>query len=165
MEDNEYRDPDQTQQIHRAARRARAIFGEEVAVQARHELELLRREPPAKPISFLPRATRDDIVMYDVAAYVVRWAEEPDTSLPSVRHLVHRLRQAVSDNPIVYPYNQENALPPSPATIKSHQVLRPTDARFHGRAIAARPPPQQQAPTPRPAPRHVPVRIRQLTQP
>ena len=104
-------------------------------------------------------------MMYDVAAYVVRWAEEPDTSLPSVRHLVHRLRQAVSDDPIAYPYNQENTLPPLPTMRISHQVVIPTDARFHGRAIAEQPPPQQQAPTPHPAPHHVPLHIRQLTQP
>ena len=103
-------------------------------------------------------------MLYDIAARVMQWAEEPGASPPTVRRLVHRLRQAVSDNPIAFPHNQERSLPPLPATSNSHKVLRPTDAQFRGRAVAAQPPQLQRAPTPLPAPHQLPLRIRQLTQ-
>ena len=72
VEDNEYRDPAETQRIHMVVHRARAIYGEEVAVQSRHMLELLRHDPPTNPISFLPQSSPNEILMYDIAAYVMR---------------------------------------------------------------------------------------------
>ena len=59
--------------------------------------------PPTKPIAISSQAADADILIYEITEYVMKWAEEPDSSIPTVRHVIHRLEQTISDWPVLYP--------------------------------------------------------------
>ena len=142
-----------TRQINRVAQEARDIFGAYKAeYQSRRRLAFLQHMPPTKPIAFLPRTPGNDaeILTCEIAVYVMKWAEEPDASLPTVKHVIHRRQQILSDRPIIYPYAVHQRLEPStPTPVPKHQTLSPQDVARHGRYVPAPP----TAPPDRPQPR------------
>ena len=105
-------------------------------------LEALQNETPTKPIAFLPQSNPAEILLYEIAVYVMHGAEEPESTVPAVRRVVHRLHQAVSDNPVVCPYANAQQMPPMPPMPRpEHQMLGPLDAALHGRPVIPPPPP------------------------
>ena len=126
-------------------------------------LDRMRHHVASKPLGFLPRQTQEQRQDYDLAFYLIQWAEEPQSSLPIVRNLVHRLHQACNDNPILYPYTLQHRLPTLPITRARHFVCRASNQGSHGRPVQPPPratpvaPPVYRPPYPDPTLQHIPT--------
>ena len=89
------------------------MFNAQQAVtRARGLLATLMREPPAKPVDFLPRPPGRNLQsdLCDSAVYMMKGASEPDAPLPAVRRMVYRLQQIRDDGSILCPCAEEQKL-------------------------------------------------------
>ena len=110
IEDNEHYQQWKTQYIHRELLNIMVIFPS-IPPYAVAMLDRFGNAPSSKPLCLMSRRSDQDHLDYDIAHYIMRWVPAPRASRPTFRHLLHRLRQAVSDLPMTSPYTTANALP------------------------------------------------------
>ena len=116
-------------------------------------LDRFANRPPSKPLCFLSRRNEADHIDYDLASYIMQWTPAPEGSQPTIRHLLHRLRQAVNEYRVTYPYTESYRLNRLQAVHVAHHVTKNIDPQLHGQPV--RPPvrallnlhlPEQQTP-------------------
>ena len=143
IEDNEHYDRQKTQYIHREIHKLMLRFPE-MEQYARAMLDRHIHGHTSKPLCFMSRNTQQAQLDYDMAHYIMIWLAPPDGSRPTIQHLLHRLHQAVNDQPILSPYTNANRVPPLALTFADDRLVFGADAQSHGQPVG-RPPPVRPA--------------------
>ena len=134
IEDNEHYDDPKTQYIHRELHRLIGKFPD-MQHYARAMLDRLTTTPTSKPLCFMSRQNSQDHLDYDIAHYIMKWVPPPDGSRPTTQHRLHRLRQAVDEQPILSPYTNAHKLQPLELIYAKDQPVFGHDSQSHGQPV------------------------------